>query len=80
MLDGERHLRAGDVAEAREGRDEGGVAGDEPGAEAGRPERFDSELKITTLAKPPSAANAVSSAPGAGRRHRSPNSTRRRTA
>ena len=30
MLDGQRHLRAGDVAEAREGRDEGGIAGDEP--------------------------------------------------
>ena len=58
-------MRAGDRNRAK-GRDEGRIAGDESGAQAGRPERFDSELKIATLAKLPSAANAVSSALGRG--------------
>ena len=37
-----------------------------PDRKPGSPERFDSELKVTTLAKLSLAANAVSSAPGGG--------------
>ena len=40
MLDGQWHLRAGDVPEARERRDEGGIAGDEPGPQAGKAGAF----------------------------------------
>ena len=51
MLYGQGHLRAGDVTEAAEGRNELWVAGDEADLRPGRPERFDSDWNATTLAK-----------------------------